>query len=173
MVLVTHMQCTSLMAGRKRSYTFCSPLHSQLGTRRRSLRPRVANPRHDDNTDANEHGSGAWNEPDQALSKGVDWAKVQSLAALTGASTLAAVVIIQLTGKADLATMAFENIPEPLQEALPQKPGSRNKGPQGPFDIGSVVQNIQVGSNDHSCLNIGQHGHILPYLWPPNTECLS
>ncbi|DBA92880.1 TPA: hypothetical protein ACH3X1_003051 [Trebouxia sp. C0004] len=125
-------------------FALYAPQHSS-GTHRGRLTARVANPRH--NTDAEAQGDGSWDkesaEPDHHASDtatGLDWAKLQSLAFLAGASTLAAVVTVQLSGTADLQGMAYDNIPKPLQEALPELGEDRNKGPLSQLDVGAAVQ---------------------------------
>ena len=125
-----------------------SPQHSS-GIPRGRLTARVANPRH--NTDTEAQGDGSWDEglaePDHHASDTapvVDLAKVQSLAFLAGASTLAAVVAVQLSGTADLQGMAYDSIPKPLQEALPQLGEDKNKGPLSQWDVGAAVQNFTV-----------------------------
>ena len=125
-----------------------APQHSS-STHRGRLTARVANPRH--NTDTEAKGDGSWDEdlaePDYHASDtapGVDWAKLQSLAFLAGASTLAAVVAVQLSGKADLQGMAYDTIPKPLQGALPQVGEDKNKGPLSQLDVGAAVQKFTV-----------------------------
>ncbi len=121
---------------------------------------KVANPRHNDGNDARNDGTGSWDDGKSAaesaqdtpnVALGVDWAKVQNLAALVGAATLGAVVTLQLTGKADLQSIAYQSIPEPLQEALPQLGGDTNKGPLPQFEVGAVVQNFQVSPGKGTC----------------------
>ena len=75
---------------------------------------------------------------------GLDWAKVQSLAALTGASTLAAVVVLQLSGKTDLPKIALDNVPDSVREALPDQLGGSPKNALQRFDLGAILQNAKV-----------------------------
>lgn len=114
---------------------------------------RVANPRHDGDQSPDETATNSWDErsaSDAGQDKsqaavGVDWAKVQSLAALTGASTIAAVVVLQLSGKADLPQLACKNIPDSVQEALPEQLGGKQrKAPWQQFDVEAVVQKAKV-----------------------------
>ena len=132
----------------------CTAVHAyQLCSSKRCRRTavRVANPRNNDDKDVKSTGTGSWDEDapvetGQEMSSvafGIDWGKVQSLAALLGASTLATVLAVQLTGKADLESMVYQTIPEPLQEALPQLNKSNRLLPL--FDVGAVVQNVKVG----------------------------
>ena len=125
-----------------------SPQHSS-GISRGRLTVRVANPRHNSDTEA--QGNGFWDEdsaePDHHASDTapvVDLAKFQSLAFLAGASTLAAVVAVQMSGTADLQGMAYDNIPKSLQEALPQLGEDKNKGPLSQWDVGAAVQKFTV-----------------------------
>lgn len=125
-----------------------SPQHSS-GIYRGRLTARVANPRH--NTDTEAQGDGSWDEdlaePDHHASDTapvVDLAKLQSLAYLAGTSTLAALVAVQLSGTADLQGMAYDNTPKPLQEALPQLGEDKHKGPLSQWDVGAAVQKFTV-----------------------------
>lgn len=125
----------------------------------------MANPRH--NTDIEAQGDGSWDkdlaEPDHHASDtapGVDWAKLQTLAFLAGASTLAAVVAVQLSGKADLQGMAYDTIPKPLQEALPQLGEDTNKGPLSQWDVGAAVQKFTDQGNKQA------GGLTLPFELP-------
>ena len=146
-----------------------APQHSS-GIHRDRLTTRVANPRH--NTDIEAQGDGSWDkdlaEPDHHASDtapGVDWAKLQTLAFLAGASTLAAVVAVQLSGKADLQGMAYDTIPKPLQEALPQLGEDTNKGPLSQWDVGAAVQKFTVRQFRFCsvclCTNLSQHCRYL------------
>lgn len=126
-----------------------------FSSRLQKHRARVANPRHDDEQDTVRQSTNSWDEApssddDQAGSQqatGVDWAKMQSLAALTGASTLAAVVVLQLSGKADISKLAYDNVAESMQQALPeQRRSQQDKAPQQLFDIGAFVQTAKVSN---------------------------
>lgn len=122
-------------------------------------RVRVANPRHEGEQDTVRQSTNSWDEPppnedghdaSQQAWTGLDWAKMQSLAVLTGASTLAAVVLLQLSGKTDIPKLAYNNIPGSVQDALPEQlGGKRHKAPWQLFDIGAVVQKTKV--NNHMC----------------------
>ena len=132
-----------------------SPQHSS-GIPRGRLTARVANPRH--NTDTEAQGDGSWDEdsaePDHHASDSapvVDLAKLQSLAFLAGASTLATVVAVQLSGTADLQGMAYDNIPQSVQEALPQLGEDKSTGPLSQWDVGAAVQKFMV-RQPRSCL---------------------
>ena len=122
-------------------------------------RARVANPRHEGEQDTVRQSTNSWDEPppnedghdaSQQAWTGLDWAKMQSLAVLTGASTLAAVVLLQLSGKTDIPKLAYNNIPGSVQDALPEQlGGKRHKAPWQLFDIGAVAQKTKV--SNHMC----------------------
>ena len=118
-------------------------------------RVRVANPRHEGEQDAARQPTDSWDEPpttdvghdESQHAFKVDWAKVQSLAALTGASTLAAVIVLQLSGKTDLPKLAYENVPESVQEALPEQLTNRSKQRKNtwqPLDFGAFLDQAKV-----------------------------
>lgn len=115
-------------------------------------RVRVANPRHEGEQDAAHQSTNSWDEPsatdagqeESQQASGAYWAKVQSLAVLTGVSTLAAVVVLQLFGKADLPKLAYDSVPESVQEALPEQLRGKHSNSSQPFDLGAFVQKAQV-----------------------------
>ena len=130
---------------------FHSPL--PIKRSRHALTARVANPRQDSEHDVSDKAKNSWADnaaPDSGQDEsqaaaGLDWAKVQSLAALTGASTLAAVIVLQLSGKTDLPKLAYENVPDAVQEVLPEQLGGKQRnGPLQQFDVGALVQNAKV-----------------------------
>ena len=121
-------------------------------------RVRVASPRHESDQDTLHQSTNSWDEPPPSdagqeasqEASGVDWAKIQSLAALTGASTLAAVVVLQLSGKTDVPKLAYKDVPESLQNALPEQLGGKqHKAPSQLSDVGSFVQKTKVSK--HMC----------------------
>ena len=112
----------------------------------------MANPRHEGRQDASHQSTNSWDEPatdagqdESQQAPAVQWAKVQSLAVLTGVSTLGAVVVLQLAGMTDLPKMAYDSIPESVQEAFPaqQGPKQHQNTPQ-PFNLGAIVHKAQV-----------------------------
>ena len=116
-------------------------------------RVRVANPRHDGEQDAAHQSTNSWDEPaanddgkhESQQASAVYLAKVQSLAVLTGISTLGAVIVLQLSGKTDLPKLAYDNVPESVQEALPEQLGGKqHKNLPQPFSLGVFVQKAQV-----------------------------
>lgn len=134
-----------------------TPSHSfQLfNSRLQKHKARVANPRHDSEQDTIRQSTNSWDEAppsdggqaESQQASGVDWAKVQSLAALTGASTLAAVVVLQLSGKADISRFAYDNVAESMQQALPeQRRGQQDKAPRQLFDVGAFLQTAKVSN---------------------------
>lgn len=148
---------TSTLSAGQLSKPGSTPSHSfQLfSSRLQKHRARVANPRHDDEQDTIRQSTNSWDEAppsedgqvESQQASGVDWAKMQSLAALTGASTLAAVVVLQLSGKANISGFAYDNVAESMQQALPeQRRGQQDKAPRQLFDIGAFVQTAKVSS---------------------------
>lgn len=62
-----------------------------------------------------------------------------------GLSTLGAVIVLQLFGKTDLPKLAYDSIPESVQEALPEQLGAKqHKNLPQPFNLGAFVQKAQV-----------------------------
>lgn len=63
-----------------------------------------------------------------------------------GLSTLGAVIVLQLFGKTDLPKLAYDSIPESVQEALPEQLGAKqHKNLPQPFNLGAFVQKAQGG----------------------------
>lgn len=145
---------TSTLSAGQLSKPGSTPSHSfQLfSSRLQEHRARVANPRHDDEQDTVRQSTNNWDEAPPSEdgpveASGVDWAKMQSLAALTGASTLAAVVVLQLSGKADISRFAHDNVAESMQQALPeQRRGQQDQAPRQLFNIGAFVQTAKVSN---------------------------
>lgn len=127
---------------------------------------RVANPRHEDEQDTAHQSTNSWDEP-SASDAGQDeyqqaspvyWAKVQSLAVLMGLSTLGAVIVLQLFGKTDLPKLAYDSVPESVQEALPEQLGGKqNKNLPQPFNLGAFVQKAQVHILAEGCVLAAAH----------------
>lgn len=133
--------------------TACHPFQLFNSRLLQKQRVRVANPRHDSDQEASRQSTNSWDEPPPTdvgqdgshQASGVDWARLQSLAALTGASTLAAVVLLQLSGKTDIPKFAYNNVPESVQDALPEQLGGKqHKPPWQLFDIGAFLQTAKV-----------------------------
>ena len=149
---------SALPAGQpsKPGFTACHPFHLFNSRLLQKQILRVANPRHDGEHETSRQSTNSWDEPPPAdvgqdgsqQASGVDWAKMQSLAALTGASTLAAVVLLQLSGKTDIPKFAYNNVPGSVQDALPEQLGGKqHKAPWQLFDIGAFLQTAKVSTS--------------------------
>lgn len=142
---------SALPAGQssKPAFTACHPFQLFNSRLLQKQRVRVANPRHDGEHEPSRQSTNSWDAPPPTdfgqdgsqQASGVDWAKMQSLAALTGASTLAAIVVLQLSGKTDIPKFAYNNV----QDALPEQLGGKqHKAPWQLFDVGAFLQTAKV-----------------------------
>lgn len=169
MLASRHQQYKHARTATKSTCPTCFALHTAQTPNNRQctrLKTRVANPRHDSATDNQSQGTDSWDEDVTKTehhvsdtAPDIDWAKAQSLAFLAGASSLVAVVAIQLTGTADLQGMAYDSIPEALQEALPQLGEDKNKGPLSQFSL--AVQNFKLPVRTHACRSTSYLCHQL------------
>lgn len=145
----------------KPGFTACHPFQLFNSRILHKQRVRVANPRHDSDQAASRQSTNSWDESPPAdvgqdgsqQASGANWARMQSLAVLTGASTLAAVVLLQLSGKTDIPKFAYNNVPESVQGALPEQLGGKqHKAPWQLFDVSAVLQTAKVSKS-----NLRQH----------------
>ena len=133
--------------------------HATLNTpsqRQFSLDARVATPRHDESDTAPDTNESQWDkasaETEAGVSDaapGINWPKLQSVAATAGGIILALTLVVAvLLPTNEVPGIVYNTLPEAVQNLLPDKPKPKldfriNKSP-GQFDLGALVQNAAV-----------------------------
>lgn len=121
--------------------------------RQHRLVAHVAKPCHEEADTPSEHESGEWDKASVDTEEGVsgaaaavDWPRLQSIAATTGGIALALVLAITLVGTTEAPLLAYNSLPDVVQDALPSKSQLGISKDTGQINIGAAVQNATVRS---------------------------
>lgn len=74
----------------------------------------------------------------------IDWPKLQSIAATSGGIALAFVLAVTVAGTTDLPSVAYNSLPDTLQDAIPSKAQLGIQKDTGQLDVGAAVQSVVV-----------------------------
>lgn len=74
----------------------------------------------------------------------IDWPKLQSIAATSGGIVLAFVLAVIVAGTTDLPSVAYNSLPDTLQDAIPSKAHLGIQKDTGQLDVGAAVQSVLV-----------------------------
>lgn len=110
----------------------------------------MAKPRHDEADTSSGHQSGEWDKDSKQKEEGlseaapIDWPRLQSAAATSGGIALALVFAATVAGTTDVPLVAYNSLPNVVQQALPSKTQLGIQKDTGQIDLAAVVQNATV-----------------------------